>query len=221
MKAFDKVLLLIGIIGILISGCEKDSNNSNNNSGALSGNTLKGKISDWTMGSGKTLRGGVVDSWEYNLVGEASISSDGSFTLNLENPPASFLEPISDLIYDEFTYSDPSTQCSGPLHREIYDSASYLYLGYLHRVNSFNNEENGFTNVDYIFASKITTVNGNVIDSSEYEAYSYTWNLSLKAGWNTIAYQTIDVITNANYTTYKIKVSNSEPSSVKWMIEPY
>lgn len=221
MKTLYKVFLLIVIIGIVISGCKKDSDNSNNNSGALSGNTLKGVISDWTMGSNKTLKCGVTVSWEYYSVGEASISSDGSFTLNLENPPESALKAISDIIYDEFTYSDPSAQCSGFLHREIYDSDLHHYLGYLHRYNSPNYQENGFAYVDYIFSSKKTTAIGNVVDSNSSEAFSYTWNLNLKAGWNTVAHQTTDISTSSNYTTYKIMVSNTESSSVEWVIEPY
>jgi hypothetical protein len=216
MKKIYKLLILCGIIGIVISGCKKDddSSSSNTNTGALSGNTLKGKISDWTLGAGYTLKA-FADYYSDN-VGEATISSDGSFSLILGTPNLNYLYDVSYYFNSPLTISDPTTKC-GYVDLYIYSTATGSYIGSLQRKNNIGSYQKGYAIAEYLYATKSSTVKGTYTSSYGYESYIGTYNLNLKAGWNTVATLCTNVTTTSNYTTYDYKISNSEASTAKWM----
>jgi hypothetical protein len=208
MKKFSKFLLLFGIFSIVLSGCGKDESSNDNKPGnnALSGNVLKGKISDWTLGAGYTLK--AISYSYFEDIGSSGISADGSFSITLGVPPNDYLSNISYYFPSPLSFSDPTSLSTG-IELEI-NSIDGNVIGYLERSNDKSNTEKGYAIVQYLYVSQTTTVKGTYTSS-----YNETgkFNLNLKAGWNTIAYK----VTNVSGNTLTYGVGNTEPSGVKWI----
>jgi hypothetical protein len=210
MKTLNKLILACCIISIAFLSCKKDSDETNY--GALSGNTLKGKISGWTLGSNKILR--AVATPSFTTVGSANISSDGSFSVLLENQFSGDMNAITDYFDPQLNYSDATSTCS-ELYFYVADSLGSFY-GYVERTSTIPEYQKGYAMVDYLYVTKNTTVKGNLSYTDTGETDQGVFDLNLKAGWNTIATQVTNVTTTSSMLTLDYEVNSTEPSTVIW-----
>jgi hypothetical protein len=209
MKKLFTLLFLCGMLCIATISCKKDSNDSTPES--LSGNTLTGKITNWSYGSDKK----IVAMTDYsNQVGTVPISADGSFTLTLATPDASVLNIITDFIEPTLTYSDASAQVID-LSLYVEDNTS-SYFGYLENLNDIHEDTLGFVRVVYLYSNKSTTVKGNVVYSDTDYSETDNFDLTLKAGWNTVSIEYTKYTITGTQEIIEAKVRSYEPSSANW-----
>jgi hypothetical protein len=211
MKLISRLLLMCGIMSIAFLSCKKDSSDEPNY-GALTGNTLKGKISLWTLGGDKKLT--AHSSSSFDMIGESAISSDGSFNLTLSAPGSGAMDAVADFFDDRLTYSDPSAECSSS-YLYVTDSAG-SYIGYVERSSTIAEYQKGYCFVEYLYLTKSTSVTGNVTYTDTEETDNGVFNLNLKAGWNTVVYTMTNVTTTNGIVVVDFKVNSIEPSTVNW-----
>jgi hypothetical protein len=213
-NSFSKIPLVliiaaIALVVIISDGCKKEDIDNNSND-ALNGNILSGRISNWELGSGYYVRAATEGNYG-DLVGGADISSDGSFSIKLQNPIADELEQIviwnSD---EELTISDPTSKGAQVEYLRIRDSQGFV--GTMYRESLLNEYAKGYAFVQYYYISKETTVKGEIL----HDEVQVSIDLIFKEGWNTVSFQLTDIKSNSNTTTYYYKISNFEPSSVVW-----
>ena len=204
---------------ISITSCKKDSNQSS--SQALSGSTIHGKISNWSLGSGKILKAYVNDFNHYLC--ESNVGADGSFTLFLKIPETNSLTYISSWFFDpQILISDVSTNC-GYLELNIFNTSGYI--GSVKRKSNANWSQVGDSRVEYYYVNKNTTLMGAFTNTftifDKLNTATYQYNLEFNTGWNTAAEQMSEMSVNTETAvTYTTKFTNIEPSNVKWLFYP-
>jgi hypothetical protein len=209
MKQFITLFLLFITLCIVSISCKKDSGDSN--PAALSGNTLSGKIKNWTNGNDKTIAAWASYSTQ---VGTSAISADGSFSIVLGTPAAGSLEPITQFIDPSISYSDSTSKATN-LGLYVMDNSS-SYFGQLERTNDISEDAIGFVRVVYVYVTKSTTVKGNVDYSDTDFEETDNFDLNLKAGWNTVSIECTKATSTSTFTTVESKVRSFEPSTVNW-----
>jgi hypothetical protein len=169
-------------------------------SSGAGGEELSGTVENWT-GQVVTLR---AETWSFReTLAEATIGSDGSFTLTLPGQVVGDITVESDTFCEAFL-DNPEVISTvevtpGPLDlAEIYELSVYAsedsdasYLGALSYEGLF--EDSSFV-VSQLYASSDATIAGSCTytledDEGLQETYVDTFNLDLSAGWNEVVYE--------------------------------
>ena len=211
MKIQNTFVIVIGIFIFAVCSCKKDSDKTSN--GALSGNTLKGKITSWNSGSDKTLV--AYSSSSTNKLGEAAIGTDGSFTITISVPSTSILESITYYFDTKLTISDLTTLCND-LDLNVNDAAGNYY-GYISRSADIPVYQKGYSSVDYLYVNKDTSVKGSLSESDSGETDNGTFDLKLKTGWNPVVTLVTSITGTTNTMIVNYTITSSEPSGMKWV----
>jgi hypothetical protein len=214
MKYVFNTILFFGLILLAFCSCNKDSDSTI--PGALSGNKLSGKISGWTLGSDKVIYA-YVTAPGYK-VGQTNINPDGSFTLALDTPNETAMDPVYREFDNRLTFSDSLSLCAA-LDFLILDTSGSFY-GYLDRLSSNLEYQDGFVSVDYMYVTNNTSVKGSFSYSDMTETRNGSYYLNLKTGWNTVVTEITNITGEQNNWLIDYTVTNNETSTAKWLFFP-
>jgi hypothetical protein len=214
MKYLYINIMLCGLILPAFYSCHKDSDNTD--PGALSGNKLNGKISDWTLGSNKVIYA-YVTAPGYK-VGQTTIAADGSFTLVLDTPNVTSMNPVYREFDNRLTFSDTLSLCA-TLDFLVLDTTGSFY-GYLDRLSSTLEYQEGFVSVDYMYVTRNTSVKGSFSYSDMTQTRNGSYYLNLKTGWNAVVTEIQTITGEQNNWIIDYTVTNNETSTTKWLFFP-
>lgn len=210
MSAF-RFILLCGITCFVLYSCKKESDETY--SGALSGDSLSGKIPDWTYGNDKSILAYIQGTSD--TIGIAKISADGSFVLHLSIPESNSLDPLLSHFDEQLTISDTSAKCN-MLSFHVIDGSGF-YFGQLIRGNNKLEYLENAARSSYWYVTRNTTLKGTYIHSGFNETNSITTDLELKAGWNSIVALVINYSATSNPIQVDYNFSGSEPADCRWI----
>lgn len=127
--------------------------------------------------------------------------NNGSFSLNLKDPPDEFFRSINDFIYlgkEGLTISDPDANMYDYLYPHVYKDDSYI--GTIRLASGIN--KSVYYNIIY--------VDRDVDITGTYNYFHYqttVYNVYFKKGWNVVATSHV-FDEESNATTYMIKIIN-------------
>jgi hypothetical protein len=159
--------------------------------------------------------------------------TNGKFTLTLKKPGNDELHNLTtdylantrifvDDYYDDLKISPSSGVKVGAVSFRIEDSDDYSYLSKGNRMGATRE------NLMYMYVDKDVTISGKgktetYFDAvNEYATKTSNFNLSLKAGWNTLLskQQNFGEKNGDKYTiTFNTSLSVSNPSNLKWVLD--
>lgn len=194
--------------------------------GGSSGATISGTLPNWTYGSGKTIKYGEEENGIFYSVGEGTVNSNGSFTIELQTPASSKLSPIFQ--------NDSSCNFSGtvvPSDVKVYggDGDFYIFDGTSHfgkahyaKMSNDTSESVGDVFAAWVYLDKNCTINGSEVcvenDGGIMRTHTTNFsNLNGVAGWNKM-YVKFDAKTSTSET---LSVSTTEPSGLVWKFWKY
>lgn len=214
----QKTILLAAImiiIIIIINSCNNNNsvtNNNNNNGNCVT--SLSGQFVNWTHTGKFLLYLAVYDSTRTNryVVDTGIISSNGSFSLNLNTPPSGgLINPTTDTTcHPRITYTQGTKIAIANF--EIYDSTNH-YIGSMLRSNY---DTTGYVSgefvVGYIYSNTAYSFSGTSICTDLHDTIDIS--VSGQVCWNRIVILYEDVYGGV---PTRLSETNNEPNnSGKW-----
>lgn len=216
-----KILIaLFAALLIIYLGCEETTEPEDNPGASTLITKIEGKISNWTLGSGKEIKFGLETASSFAFFGSSAVANDGSFSITLQTPASTLLEP----------FSSPDSGCTGTITANPTDLKGFGGQEMLQVYNGTNFLGNVFygkyANDTSSTVGDVTTVlsylnkDGSFSGSMNCADSDGSWkmifdNLSGKQGWNRY-FMTLTVKGSATTTT-TFNMSKTEPSGCKWM----
>ncbi len=218
--------IIVFILLVVLIGCTEKSVDPISNSP----NEINGQFINWNPANGDSILWRVsIDSVEH-LLAHTKILSNGSFKINLPNPPSEVLHNYlkverEDSIYfemkDSIQFSDTTARYIS-LTLEHYQRISFpVQCG---NTNSYDkNSAIGDYQIHYYYFDKPTEVNGNwsvILKGQFYPEYGRNiitkYNkVKFNKGWNQIVIKLI----SADNDKRIFEVSNENRNSTEWILE--
>ncbi|GHT38317.1 hypothetical protein AGMMS49965_01290 [Bacteroidia bacterium] len=207
MTKFKNVFLLaaMAVSAVAFTGCEKDGEDNDNQTnawdGVLTATNVEGVPDGVTIDAVKAFIGGYE-------VGSGTYENRG-FTLSLLSPLPDKLSPVTN-VEKEF----PGTTASPADAKGCFSFDDFYVYAYKdgNEVGRFSSDTRTLE-FSIVYVDKDVKTTGS---STTDEGYHYTFNLSLKKGWNKM-YAVIDFKTGKA----EIEMTTTEPSGIpaKWYFE--
>jgi len=211
MNCFKKFLIALSLICIVLSSCLKETDPPV----IPKGNIISGKISNWTLGTGKKLFAYTV--YTNDTLAESPIDSQGGFTLTLKTPAIDAMDSLNRFFDRTLTNNSASVQCADLIFAVT--NGDNNFLGYvLNSTVLITGYAEGYCLIHYMYSTKATTIKGTPIDYSTINSrQSGKYDLKLTEGWNTWSFQTTKYYTINNTVFTEYKIGNSDPLLVPWI----
>jgi hypothetical protein len=218
MKSLNRILITV-FAAIFIYSCSDDTtvNNPPPPPGPF---TLNGTIEPWTLGGNVKLKAELFNINPFippMVLDSTTVSTNGAFTLNLNDAPDSMLYPIT------FTYDSSCTgnvtvnpsntkgnynpNLSYPYGLDLYNDS--MPIGFIYRSNYGPDTifVPGWFFAYYLYLDQNVSITGSVICDS---FNTTTYNFSGTRGWNKV----VVLFNSFNQVT----VSATEPAGGKWRV---
>ena len=208
-RNYNLIAGLFVALAVFFTSCEGDDNASGDNALIISDDASIIKVTG--IQEFTTVRAEI--GYEYDdkvycdIIAEAPYKNNG-FTLELPRTlPAKYLKVFNNEFISDFydtstvTLSDNNANFCFSLSIRPYDNA-VLFLA------SWNEHEEHYVDVEWIYADRDVSINGECRDRDEDSPIPLKMNMNLKKGWNVV------YITQTYSDNYSISYTDKKPSGV-------
>jgi len=192
---------------IILLSCKKDDiENLGTPSISLSG-VLSGNIADYSLGLIDSVK---LDS--YNMTGKSVVSSDGNFSIIINNPEIYKIGTVSEL-----EVSDTNAMMAWTA--TLYAYKNEIETGELTKCNYTSLEDQYYEGMAYSlywYSDRVITIKGPM----EYQDSTFTsttnYDITLKRGWNELVMNNDLYSVTNNDTTMAASLTNKITADLKW-----
>jgi hypothetical protein len=210
LKGFVIPCLLFYCMAIL-SGCKKSEDSSDNICTMLPNNTIQGSIHNFATYSSSIDSIYLNDGSDHRL-GKCKVNSDGSFSIVLSTPPASYLDLISDGMLDGISYSDKNAMvCSAAF---FYSTKNLIET---HTIRYESSLSLPYSEIEFIYCDRTCSMTGSgtaTYNSPIPTTLTMSMNITLNKGWNVVG-----VVNTGTASNQQTIVTKELSSGCNWLIE--